>query len=52
MTGEVTLRGRVLEIGGLKRKAIAGYYVRLEADYNSGEKIKKLGKMPDELRKI
>ena len=51
MTGEVTLRGRVLEIGGLKEKAIAGYMSGLKRIIIPEKNKRNLDKMPDEVKK-
>ena len=51
MTGEVTLRGRVLEIGGLKEKAIAGYMSGLKRIIIPEKNKRNLEKMPDEVKK-
>ncbi len=50
MTGEITLRGRVLEIGGLKEKVIAAYTAGLKEIIHPAENTKDLEKIPKEVR--
>jgi ATP-dependent Lon protease len=50
MTGEVTLRGRILEIGGVKEKTLAAYRAGLrEVIFPAGNK-KDLRDVPEEVR--
>lgn len=51
MTGENTLRGRVLEIGGLKEKIIAAHSAGLREIIFPENNEKDLEKIPDEVRK-
>lgn len=51
MTGEVTLRGRVLEIGGLKEKVIAAHTAGLREIIHPASNTKDLEKIPDNVRK-
>lgn len=51
MTGEVTLRGRVLEIGGLKEKAIAGHRAGLRRIIIPAKNKRDLEKIPAEVTK-
>ncbi|MCL1980598.1 MAG: endopeptidase La [Proteobacteria bacterium] len=51
MTGEVTLRGRVLPIGGLKDKALAALRVGIAKVIIPEENQKDLVEIPEELRK-
>ncbi len=51
MTGEVTLRGRVLEIGGLKEKAIAAHRAGLKTILIPKENKKDLEDIPKEVLK-
>ena len=51
MTGEVTLRGRVLEIGGLKEKVIAAHSAGLKEIIHPTENTKDLEKIPPEVKK-
>lgn len=51
MTGEVTLRGRVLPIGGLKEKALAALRARINKIIIPMENQKDLVDIPEELRK-
>lgn len=50
MTGEVTLRGRVLEIGGVKEKVIAGHRAGLHEIILPKANGKDLVKIPDSIR--
>ena len=51
MTGEVTLRGRVLPIGGLKDKALAALRTGIDKVIIPEENQKDLVEIPEELRK-
>jgi ATP-dependent Lon protease len=51
MTGEVTLRGRVLEIGGLKEKVIAAHSAGLKDIIHPWENTKDLETIPEEVKK-
>lgn len=51
MTGEVTLRGRVLPIGGLKDKALAALRAGITKVLIPEENQKDLVEIPEELRK-
>lgn len=51
MTGEITLRGRVLEIGGLKEKSIAGHRAGLTTIIVPKENKKDLDDIPAEVKK-
>ena len=51
MTGEVTLRGRVLPIGGLKEKALAALRAGINRIIIPDENEKDLVEIPEELRK-
>jgi ATP-dependent Lon protease len=51
MTGEITLRGRVLEIGGVKEKTIAGHRAGLTTILLPKENIKDLEDVPKEVKK-
>ncbi|MFN2353414.1 MAG: endopeptidase La [Desulfopila sp.] len=51
MTGEVTLRGRVLPIGGLKEKALAALRADIRKVIIPGQNKKDLAEIPDEIRK-
>ena len=47
MTGEITLRGRVLPIGGLKEKTLAAYRAGIDTLIIPEENRKDLEKIPD-----
>mgnify|MGYP001476065151 CR=1 FL=1 len=51
MTGEVTLRGRVLEIGGLKEKSIAGHRAGLTTIIVPKDNRKDLDDIPAQVKK-
>lgn len=51
MTGEITLRGRVLPIGGLKEKALAANRMGIKKIILSHENEKDLDEIPDKVRK-
>ena len=51
MTGEVTLRGRVLRIGGLKEKAIAAHRAGSSIVIIPKDNARDLNKLPDSVKK-
>jgi ATP-dependent Lon protease len=50
LTGEVTLRGKVLEIGGVKEKVLAAYRAGLRHIIMPAANEKDLRDIPDEVR--
>jgi ATP-dependent Lon protease len=50
MTGEITLRGRVLGIGGLKEKAVAAHRNRIAHVIIPHENVRDLDELPEEVR--
>jgi len=51
MTGEITLRGNILEIGGLKEKAIAAHRAGLKTIFIPKDNQKSLVEVPKEVKK-
>lgn len=51
MTGEITLRGRVLGIGGLKEKVIGSHRAGIKTIFIPEENEKDIEEIPDEVRK-
>lgn len=50
MTGEITLRGNVLPIGGLKEKAIGAYRNNIKTIFIPFENVKDLDEISDEIK--
>ena len=50
MTGEISLRGRVLAIGGLKEKALAAYRVGIRNIIIPKDNLKDLEELPENIR--
>jgi len=50
MTGEITLRGRILPIGGLREKSIAAYTAGLDTIYIPKENERDIEDLPDEIK--
>jgi len=51
MTGEITLRGRVLEIGGFKEKALAAHRAGLKTFIAPARNRKDLGEIPKDVQR-
>ncbi|MDQ8155395.1 MAG: endopeptidase La [Gemmatimonadota bacterium] len=51
MTGEITLRGRVLPIGGLKEKAVAAHRHHVSHVIVPASNVRDLDELPEEVRK-
>ena len=51
MTGEITLRGHVLEIGGLKEKIIGAHRAGIKTIFIPKDNEKDLDEIPNELKK-
>ena len=51
MTGELTLRGKVLPIGGLKEKALAGFHAGVKTVIVPKDNEKDLEDIPEEIKK-
>jgi ATP-dependent Lon protease len=51
MTGEITLRGNILEIGGLKEKSIAAHRAGLTTIFIPKDNQKSLVEIPTEVKK-
>ena len=50
MTGEITLRGRVLAIGGLKEKIIGAHRAGIRKIFLPQENVKDLDEVPDDIK--
>lgn len=51
MTGEMTLRGKILPIGGLKEKVIGAHRANIKTIYLPSENEKDLEEVPEEIKK-
>jgi ATP-dependent Lon protease len=51
MTGEITLRGKILEIGGLKEKSLAAHRAGLKTIFIPKDNVKSLVDVPKEVKK-
>lgn len=51
MTGEITLRGKVLKIGGLKEKSLAAYRLGIREIIIPSGNVKDLEEIPEEIKK-
>jgi ATP-dependent Lon protease len=51
MTGEITLRGNILEIGGLKEKSLAAHRAGLKTIFIPKDNQKSLVEIPKEIKK-
>jgi ATP-dependent Lon protease len=52
MTGEITLRGRVLPVGGIKMKVLAAHRAGLSTVILPRRNARDLDDVPDEIRKV
>ena len=52
MTGEITLRGKVLPVGGIKEKLLAAYRAGITTIILPRENEKDLDDLPDEIRTV
>ena len=50
MTGEITLRGRVLAIGGLKEKSLAAYRIGIKRVIIPKANLKDIDDIPEAIR--
>jgi ATP-dependent Lon protease len=51
MTGEISLRGRILAVGGIKEKMLAAHRAGLKTVFLPKENFEELNDLPDEIRK-